>query len=274
MIKGMTKYHLLVLFREPMNLIFGFTLPFFFLFIGVTSEYGAELVNMIFIPIYMMIAVMVLSFTDSALSHTHSRQVRFLQRLRMTPVKPASYVLTGILSRFVILLIFAIIFIGVASVIYDLDLAYRNLPLFTAVLILVFVMFYSIGMFTANILKGAKNSQNLVWIVFFGLLIVGGNAALQLENMPETLQTIAKILPPVQAAIALQTAWGGYDTLQNFFFFEMVLVALIMGGVFILLRNRKHQQAKMKILGILLVIVGIIATLILGANQMLFLHAH
>ena len=227
MLKGMTKYHLLVLLREPMNLIFGMALPFFFLFVGMMNDDGAELVSIIFIPIYITIAIMILCFTDSALSHAYARQVKFLQRLRMTPVKPIKYILTGIFSRLCVLLAFSVIFIGVAGVMYDLGLANRNWLFFIAILILIFAMFYSIAMFTANILKSAKNSQSLVYVVFFALLIIGGNAALQLENMPGILQAIVRVLPPVQAVVALQTAWIGNVALHWSYVVGMAAYTLV-----------------------------------------------
>jgi len=207
MLKGMTKYHLLALLREPMNLVFGFALPFFFLFLGATGDEGAEVVSMVFIPMYMTIAIMVLCFTDSAMSHAYARQIKFLRLLRMTPIKPIKYIFSGILSRMGALCIFTVVFIGVATVLYDLNLARINLLLFIAVMVLIFAMFYVIGMFTANVLKGAKNSQSLVYVVFFALLIIGGNAAIQAHHLPEILQTLVRFLPPAQALFALQSAW-------------------------------------------------------------------
>jgi len=171
---------------------------------------------------------MVLCFTDSALSHAYARQIKFLRRLRMTPVKPITYVFTGILSRIGVLLLFAATFVAVTAGFFGMNLSNRNWLLFLAVLILAFAMFYFIGMFIANMLKGAKASQSLVYVVFFGLLAVGG-IMFPMDAMPEILQTIARSLPPAYAINVLQSAWMGMDIFHGHYFIAMIVSTVVFG---------------------------------------------
>ncbi|MCL2753889.1 MAG: ABC transporter permease, partial [Defluviitaleaceae bacterium] len=173
---GMIKYHLLVLAREPLNIFFGFGLPFLqlFIFSGTMDTETRGEVMAGALPIFITVASMVLCFTDSALSHGYTRQIKFLRRLRMTPVKPLQYIFTGIASRVGVLLLFAASFIAVSVIFFDLSITDINWALFVGVLLLAFIMFYLIGMFVANALKNAKGSQSLTYVVFFGLLAIGG----------------------------------------------------------------------------------------------------
>ncbi|MCL2201755.1 MAG: ABC transporter permease [Oscillospiraceae bacterium] len=227
MIFGMIKYHLLVLIREPINLFFGLGLPFLNLFIlSANLEYGATLDA--YLPALLVVAAIALCFTDSAASHAYARQIKFLRRLRMTSASPKIYVFTGILSRLGALFVLAAALTAVMVIFFGLSLSHRNWLLFTAMLILVFIMFYLISMFVANALKGAKNSQNLAYVTFFLLLIVGG-LMLPLGAMPGVLQTIANNLPPMFAINVLQSAWLGTDIFYGHSFIAVVAITAVFG---------------------------------------------
>jgi len=230
MIAGLIKYHLLVLLREPLNLFFGFGLPFLQLFVmsgSLRGEGSGEMMNGA-LPVFVIIAAMVLCFTDSALSHAYARQIKFLRRLRMTPIKPIHYIFTGIISRIGVLILFAASFIAVTAVFFDMSVEGRNWALFIAVLLLSFIMFYLIGMFFANLLKGAKNSQGIIYVVFFGLLLLGG-IMLPVEAMPDVLQTISNALPPTYAINVLGFAWNGTNLFYSYYFIAMVVTTVVFG---------------------------------------------
>ena len=230
MTKGLIKYHLQVLFREPMNLFFGLGLPFLNVFMVSGNLDAAErpyAIN-VALPIFIILATMVLCFTDSALSHVHARQTKFLRRLRMTPVKPINYILTGILSRLGVLLIFTMILIVATNIAFDVNIANKNWLLFVSILILTFVMFYVIGMFVANALKGARNSQSLLYVVFFGLLLMG-NAFVPVDAMPDIVRTIAGNTPTIYAANVLQSAWLGTDILYGHSLIAVIAYTVVFG---------------------------------------------
>ena len=185
--------------------------------------------DLFLMPLYMTIAIMVLCFTDSAMSHAHARQIKFLQRLKMTPIKSKDYIFTGILSRICTLAIFTVAFIAVANSLYDLDLASKNWPLFIFILLLTFTMFYFVGMFVANLLKNAKSTQGLIYVVFFVLLIIGGNMAFQFGNMPDILQTIGLFFPSVLAINVMSIAWAGTGIFYGHHFIAMIVTTVIFG---------------------------------------------
>ena len=206
---GLLKYHLLALWREPINLFFGFGLPILLLIMMPESDEGVNMVKMA-LPMIIMITATVLCFTDSALSHAYARQIKFLRRLRMTPVSSEQYIAMGMLSRYMVLTVFSTVIIGASAIFADVNIAVTNLLLFAAMLSLVFIMFYLMAMFTSNVLKNAKSSQGLIFVVFFGMLALGG-MWFPVANMPEFLQRIARLMPTWFGGRLLEIAWqGGY----------------------------------------------------------------
>jgi len=233
---GLIKYHLLVLLREPLNVFFGFGFPLLNLFMQFGPLRDNENVIMGDVmanamPIFITIAAMVLCFTDSAMSHAYTRQIKFLRRLRMTPVEPVHYITTGILSRIGVLLLFAATFIIIGATMFELEIPAINTtiwPIFLGVLILSFIMLYLVGMFFANLLKNAKTAQNSLFVVFFGLLLLGG-FWFPLGGLPEFVQTISDWIPPSLVVNSLQAAWQGTDLFAGHHFFALLGSIVVFG---------------------------------------------
>jgi len=224
---GMIKYHWLVLLREPINLFFGFGLPFLQLFLSFNQIREYEIVGQVManaMPVFTIVAAMVLCFTDSGLSHAYTRQIKFLRRLRMTPVKPMHYIATGILSRIAVLIVFAATFIAFCATMFDMYVPAINntiWPIFIGVLLLAFIMLYLIAMFLANLLNNAKASQGLIFVVFFTMLLLGG-FMIGTGGFPDILQTVSNWLPSTFAITSLQAAWVGGDLFYGHYFWAML----------------------------------------------------
>jgi len=206
MMLGMMKYHLLMLIREPANVFFGLALPFLMMFMmGSGDSEVTEIMNFAF-PVYVTIAILALAITDSALTHAHSRQIKFLRRLKMTPVSPATYLLSSILTRLAVLAIFVATFLSFNVLFFDVSLANRNWFAIFIALILIFAMLYFIGMFLANFLKNTRTTQSILHITFWALLLLM-NGFFHGEILPNVLQVILENTPTLYALALLEAAW-------------------------------------------------------------------
>jgi len=227
---GLVKYHILALAREPITMFLGFGLPFVILFMqsNLINEFDNALGLDILLGILITMAITVLCFNDSAYSHAYTRQIKFLRRLRMTPVKSWHYIVTGIVSRIAVLIVFVATMIAVLTVNFGMDLTDRNWLFFAVIVIMTFIMFYLIGMFIANMLKNAKMSQSLSMAVYFLFLTLGG-IMFPIEIMPDFLQSIASWLPTAFSISTLQNAWTGTDIFYGHYFIAMVITTVIFG---------------------------------------------
>jgi len=226
MIIGLMKYHLILLIKDPMLVIFGLGFPFAQMFLAANSSVGMY-VNTIEsgMVAFMSIAAMVLCW-GAAYNHSYSREIKFLRRLRMSPVKPMHYLASGILLNIGVLLVFVVALVAVAVAIFDISVAGRNWVSIIAMLLLTFAMFYVLGMFVANALKKAKNSQSLSYVVFGGMLV-----AINLfisDGVPSFLQEIARNTPIAYASNVLQAAWVGTDLFYGHDFIAMLACIVIL----------------------------------------------
>lgn len=230
MFRGLIKYHVLSLVREPITMFLGIGLPFAVLMMSANQIAEATSPYFIdgFLGVLIAMAIMVLCFNDSAYSHAYTRQIKFLRRLRMTPVKPWHYIVTGILSRIAILIGFTGVLVGVMHVVFDMSLTDRNWLLLLGITSLAFIMFYLIGMFIANVSQNSKMSQGLAMAAYFLLLTVGG-VLFPIANMPYALQTVASWLPSAFAITSLQNAWMGMDILSGHYLVTMIATTVVFG---------------------------------------------
>ena len=229
MLLGMIKYHLTVLWREPLNMFFGFALPFIMLFTFTGLAETADIPHLLEVNFaaWILVAAMVLCFMDSAVSHAYTRQTKFLRRLRMTPVTSKSYILTGILSRIFVLFLMATALLTVMAIAFDKNLSNRNWPLFIAMLLLTFIMFYLISMFLANLTKGAKRSEGVLYIAFFGMLLFGFWIPVQI--LPDAVQTVVNAMPHISAITVLSSAWTGADVFSGHYFIAVIAYTVVFG---------------------------------------------
>jgi len=230
MIKGLIKYHLVLLIKDPMLVIFGLGLPFAQMFLAANSPVGMVdyYVNTVErgMVTFMNIAAMVLCW-GAGYNHSYSREIKFLRRLRMSPVRPFHYLVSGILLNIGVLLVFTAALVIVAVTIFDINVAGRNWALVIAMLLLAFAMFYVLAMFVANALKKAKNSQTLSYVVFGGMI-----AAINLfiaDGVPSFLQEIAGNTPIAYATTVLQAAWVGTDLFYGHDFIAMMACIVVLG---------------------------------------------
>ena len=230
MIKGLMKYHLILLIKDPMLVIFGLGLPFIQMFLAANSPVGMDDYHVNTVErgmvAFMTIAAMILCW-GAGYNHSYSREIKFLRRLRMSPVKPFHYLVSGILLNIGVLLGFTVALVIVAVAIFDINVAGRNWALIIAMLLFAFAMFYVLAMFVANALKKAKNSQTLSYIVFGGMIV-----AINLffaDGVPSFLQEIARNTPITYASNVLQAAWVGTDLFYRHDFIAMMLCIVVLG---------------------------------------------
>jgi ABC-2 type transport system permease protein len=230
MIKGLMKYHFILLIKDPMLVIFGLALPFAQMFLAANSpvamvDYNINSVERGMV-LFMTIAAMVLCW-GAGYNHSHSREIKFLRRLRMSPVKPMHYLVSGILLNIGVLLVFTAALVIVAVAIFEINVVGRNWALIASALLLSFAMFYAIGMFVANVMKKAKHSQSLSYVVFIGMIVVVN--LFTLDTLPNFLQVIIRNIPITYATNVLQAAWVGVDLLYGHDFIAMLACVAVLG---------------------------------------------
>ena len=98
------------------------------------------------------------------------------------------------------------------------------------ILILVYTMFYVIGMFIANVFKNARTAGSVLNISFWGLLL-SGNFMLNADNLPEILRLITENIPTVFVTELMQSALLGMSLFDGRSFNVVVGIIIVFGAL-------------------------------------------
>jgi ABC-2 type transport system permease protein len=203
-----------LLFREPAAVFFTLIFPLLLmsLFGSVFgNEPVAELGGMgsvdLSTPGYIALIIGTTAFMGIPSTLANYRDQGILRRLRATPVP----VLTILGAQFFVNLIMSalgtVILITVGRVWFGLQLPMAPLA-FVAAFLFCCVSLFAAGMLLASVLPTARVAQAVGTAVFFPMLFLSG-AAMPRQFMPDTLRSVAEVLPLTKVVMLLSDLWFG-----------------------------------------------------------------
>ncbi|PZD93079.1 hypothetical protein DNH61_25200 [Paenibacillus sambharensis] len=234
-IKGLFKIELKLLLKQPIILIFGILGPIAFLvmqteIIGNMVSFQETEVSIVdlALPMFTMMSIAVLGVGNVGIGMAYTRLIKFLKRLRLTPVKKTDYILANFLVQLIMAILTTFVLLIVVVTVYSVDLTDRNLFMFFSILFLNFLMCYFLGLLIGSIFEDPKTSQSMAMVVYFALVFLGG-FTFPIEMMPEFMQYISYVTPTTHAVKLLQFAWNGTNLFADYHFIVVVLATSIFG---------------------------------------------
>lgn len=232
-IKSLFKVELKILLKTPVIVMFGIIAPIcmFMLQASVFKSqftFGDKNVNMIdmALPMYALMSIAVLGVGNVGAGLAYTRIIRFLKRLRLTPVKSVHYIVALFLVQLIVAVITIVGMLGIASIVYSVNLQQHNLLIFTLILFLSYLMCFFIGIFVGTISPDPKVSQTISMAVYFLLIFLGG-FTFPIELMPKSIQIISYMLPTTHAVKILEFAWNGVNIFTGYHMLIVCLVTLV-----------------------------------------------
>jgi ABC-2 type transport system permease protein len=125
-----------------------------------------------------------------------------LKRLLATPMKPEQFVTANVITRLIVSVVQAAIFIAVGVLALNATVVGSYL-LVTLCVVLGALMFLGLGFTVSGIAKTVDSVPALANIFVFPMMFLGG-VFFDIANMPNWLQTVSKILPLTHFSTALR----------------------------------------------------------------------
>lgn len=113
--------------------------------------------------------------------------------------------------------------------------------LYIVCMLLFSILCFGLGHAIASILKKFSVTYCVVMIVYFACMIFGGMMGISYENMPSTMQIIARLLPVTYFNKDFFTIWTG----QTYNFMPMIQAYLFFGavaGILLLIATQKEDS--------------------------------
>lgn len=232
-IQSLFKVELKILLKTRVIVMFGIIAPICMFMLQASMfknqfSFGNKSVHMIdmALPMYALMAIAVLGVGNVGAGLAYTRIIKFLKRIRLTPVKSIHYIVALFLVQLIVVAITISGMLGVASFGFSVNLWQHNILIFSLTLFLAYLMCFFIGIFVGSISKDPKVSQSISMSVYFLLIFLGG-FTFPIELMPKPIQTISYLLPTTHAVKVLEYAWNGMNIFTDYNMLVVCLVILI-----------------------------------------------
>ena len=229
--------------REPESLFFTFILPVFFLFLIMEVFVPADAPKEIVIN-HIMPALMVLVIAGTAIysvpqTIVHYRKIKFLKRLKGSPVAPATILGSLALSDFIVTALGIVLLAVVAVLVYDASLA-GNLLFFLAGFVLAFVSLAAIFLFIPAVARSPRAASAIGMFIYFPMMFFSG-VWMPLDMLPDWIvRYISPYLPVTHAVKLVQGLWLG-TPLPNLTQEVLILLGILCLGLVIAARTFRWE---------------------------------
>ena len=145
------------------------------------------------LPGLIALSIMQMSVFSVAFVFTQYKEKGVLKRLLATPMQPLHFVIANGITRLLVSLVQATIFIGLGLLLFKVHVVGSYLLVFLTVL-LGAAMFLGLGFTISGLAKTADSVPAIANLIVFPMMFLGGTF-FAISGMPAWLQAIAKFLP-------------------------------------------------------------------------------
>ncbi len=157
------------------------------------------------LPGLIALSIMQMSVFSVAFVFTQYKEKGTLKRLLATPMRPVQFVAANTITRLIVSVLQAAIFIVMGIILFHAHVVGSYLLLFLIV-ILGATMFLGLGYTISGLAKTTDSVPAIANLVVFPMLFLGGTF-FAISQMPWWLQMVAKYLPLTFFSTALRDVW-------------------------------------------------------------------
>lgn len=197
-----------IFLREPVAVFFNLFFPLMFLFLTMhvflpQSQVDQGAIN-IYIPAFIIIITTGVAFFNIPIYIVKYRNSKFLKRLRVAPIGPAT-ILLSLGTANLLMLIFGLVILVLMGVLFYGAHFDGNLLLFLGGVILSFLSLGSLGLMVASFCRGMRTVNVTGQLIYYPMLFLSGAIPL---NLPGWLDIFSKALPVTYGVELTKRLWN------------------------------------------------------------------
>jgi ABC-2 type transport system permease protein len=229
--------------REPIAFFFSFIFPVFFLFltmeIFVPADAPKEIVINYVTPSLMLLIIASTAIYGVPQTIVSYRQIKFLKRLKGSPVTPVTILGSFALANFIVTVLGIALLAVAAMLVYDASLA-GSLISFLGGFVLTFVSLAAIFLFIPAVARSERTAIAISQIIFFPLMFFSG-VFVPLDMLPDWIRNyISPFLPVTYGVQLLQGLWLG-TPLAGLAWEAFILLGVLCLGLIIAARTFRWE---------------------------------
>lgn len=208
--------------RNPAALFFTAILPVIFLcmFVGIfgnakLENYGGIRASTLQVPAFIALAVISASFVALAIGFTRMRESGTLKRVRGTPVPPWIVFAGRIGTSIVMAAIVTVVLMAIGAVAFGVSVPTHTLPGLLSALAVGAAAFCALGIAFTRLISSEDAAPAMTNAVVLPLYFISG-VFVAFRDLPDGLQSVAKLLPAQPFVDALRIAFDPHTTGAGF----------------------------------------------------------
>lgn len=211
---SLVAFNLKLWVREPMAAFFTLAFPVMLVLIfgaiygnepqEMFSGYGSMDVSM---PAYTALILGFVGLLGVAINTSNYREAGILRRFRATPLRPLVYIAADVIANLIMVLTGMAGVLVVGWSLYRVQFEGQAGSVFLAVILSGTAMF-AVGYLIAALAPNTRAAQVIGMVALYPMIFLSG-AAIPLEILPDSVQTISNFLPLTYVVRLLRGLWFG-----------------------------------------------------------------
>jgi len=177
------------------------------------------------VPSYIAMIIISVGFMGIPIATAASREAGVLRRFRMTPLKPAAYILANISSYYAMTAVGVAALVLVGKVVYGMKFQGNVLSVWAG-FTLGSLAFFALGYLIAGIASTARIAQAIGMIAAFPMMFLSGSA-IPLEVLPQSVRNVSRFIPLTHVVTLMRGLWTGESWVKH------QTEAAVLGGVLV-----------------------------------------
>src|SRR5687768_15441411 len=180
-----------------------------------------------FVPSMLGLSVMQVGIF-AAIPLVADREKLILKRLAATPLRRWQLVGSNVLMRLLIAFTQAVIIVAVGALVFDVQIT-GSVALTAVFVVLGSLAFLALGYVVASYAKTEDSANGMTSVIQFPMMFLSGTF-FPIEQMPDPLQAVARVIPLTYLSDALRQVMVGGAPFAPLWVCAVVLLAWLIGG--------------------------------------------
>ena len=225
-----------IFMREPVAVFFNLFFPLMFLFLTMHVFLTKEAVQAgainFYLPSFIIIITTGVSLFNIPIYIVKYRNNKFLKRLRVSPIRPLTILLSLGTANLLMLVVGLVILVVLGLLFYEAEFTGNAIFLILG-LLLSFMSLGSIGLMIASFSRGMRTVNVVGQLIYYPMIFLSRAVPLEL---PDWLQVVSKLLPITYGLELTQRLWNedyfihrlGFDFITSSIWIDVVILIVVL----------------------------------------------
>ncbi len=195
-----------------------------------TPFFGGRGMVDVMVPSYIGLIIISVGFMGIPIATAANREAGVLRRFRTTPLRPAAYVISNIISYYLMTLLGVMALVAVGKTVYGMKFE-GNVFSFWAGFTLGSLAFFALGYLIAGIAPTPRIAQAIGMVAAFPMMFLSGSA-IPLEVLPQSVRNISRFIPLTHMVTLMRGLWTGAGW-EKHLTEAAVLGSILLAGMFL-----------------------------------------